>query len=89
MTPTEEQLRMMRHAVSERWSRYVSAKGTQEDSDWAALERAGLAREFRDGICTRTWHVTEAGQALLRSLDPSPQPQPSERVDDAADGEEG
>lgn len=72
---TANQLRMMRHAVGARWHRnhYVASKGTDEDSDWMLLARAGLAREFRDGICMRTWHVTEEGLAYLKALDSAPQ----------------
>jgi hypothetical protein len=44
---------------------FLAAKGTAMDLDWMLLERAGWAREFRDGITIRTWCVTDAGRAAL------------------------
>lgn len=66
-----EQLRMMRHAVGKRWHRnhYVASKGTEDDALWMLLERAGYAREFSDGICMRTWHLTDAGIQLVKDLE--------------------
>jgi hypothetical protein len=66
-----KQLKMMRHAVGQRWHRnhYCAAKGTEEDALWMLLERAGYAVEFRDGICMRTWHLTEAGQQLVKDTE--------------------
>lgn len=68
---TSEQARMMRHAVGARWHRnhYVASKGTQEDMLWILLRVAGYAREFHDGVCMRTWHVTDAGIAALKAFE--------------------
>jgi len=65
---SNEQAKMMRHAVGQRWHRnhYVAAKGTKQDALWMLLELAGYAREFRDSITTRTWHITDDGIAALK-----------------------